>query len=140
MTTAYRGRDFALYIADPAVSPSVYALVAGLRTSGLTINNNPVDITNIGSEGYRELLADGGVQSFELSGDGIFDDSAPGVDTLATAAIGRQVVEAEIRSGNGDRFRGSLVVMTFQRNGAYDQAETFSVTLGSTGRMTLIRA
>lgn len=135
MTTAYRGRDFALYVADPDVSPSVYNLVAGLRTSGLTINNNPVDITNIGSGGFRELLADGGVQSFEMSGDGIFDDSSPGVEILADAAINRVVLEAEIRSANGDSFRGQLVVMTFQRTGAFDQAETFSVTLGSTGRV-----
>lgn len=135
MTTAYRGRDFALYVADPSVSPSVYDLVAGLRTSGMTINNNPVDITNIGSGGYRELLADAGVQSFEFSGDGIFDDSAAGLANLAAAAINRTVIEAELRSGSGDRFRGEFVVMSFQRTGGFDQAETFSVTLGSTGRM-----
>lgn len=137
MTTAFRGRDFAMYVADPNVSPSDYVLVAGLRTSSLTINNNPVDITTIGDGGFQNLLPDGGVQSFEFSGDGVFDNTSPGFNIVARAALDRVFLEVELRSGSGQRFRGQMVVGSFGRSGAYDNAEMFNIAMRSHGRMSV---
>ena len=128
------GRDFILKVSD-GTSPTAFVTIGGLRTTGMTINNNPVDITNVDSDGYREWLPDGGIQAFSFAGDGIFDSSTNGADLLFTAALNRTLIETQIISGHGDEFRGNLVVTSFQRTGQFDGAETFSVQLESSGRM-----
>ena len=52
-TTAYRGRDAAIYKGDGATAEA-FTKVAGVRTTGMTINNEPVDITNSDSGGFRD--------------------------------------------------------------------------------------
>lgn len=132
--TAKPGRDFLLKVSDQ-VSPTNFVTVGGLRNVQLTLNNNPVDITNAASNGFREYLPDGGVQSFSFSGDGIFDSQTTGAQTLFTAAKDRTVIEGQIISGHGDSFTGFFVVTSYQRSGPYDGAEGFSVSLESTGQL-----
>lgn len=133
MTTAYNGRDLLLQIAG-AASPTVWNTVGGLRAKSLSINNNPVDITNDGSAGFRELLPAGGVQSFEMTGNGVFTKATADA-ALFTAALNRTTVYARIISGAGDKFIGSFVVTSYQRTGNFDNAEQFTVTLQSTGTL-----
>lgn len=138
MTTAFRGRDFVLKIGDGG-SPEAFSTVAGLRSTGLTINNNPVDITNVASEGFQELLADGGVQSFEFRGQGIVVSDAD-MQALADQARLRTTKSYQITSAFGDTFEGSLIIASFERSGSYDGAEEFTVTLQSTGSITYVAA
>ncbi len=53
--TAEKGSAFLLKVGDGA-EPPVYATIAGLRTTQLTINGDAVVITNKGSGAWRELL------------------------------------------------------------------------------------
>jgi TP901-1 family phage major tail protein len=132
-TNAFRGRDLLLEVAS-STSPTTWTAIAGLRTTALSINNNPVDVTNKGSSGYRELLADGGVQSFAMSGDGVYLEQSAD-NTLFLAALNRTTLNARISSGAGDKFIGTFVVTSYQRTGNFDGAEMFSVSLESTGTM-----
>jgi len=52
---AEKGSAFLLKVGDGA-EPPVYATIAGLRTTQLTINGDAVVITNKGSGAWRELL------------------------------------------------------------------------------------
>ena len=52
---AEKGSAFLLKVGDGAASP-VYTTVAGLRTTQLSINGDPIVITNKGSGAWRELL------------------------------------------------------------------------------------
>lgn len=131
--TAKPGRDFQVKVADPAVSPSVYVSIGGLRNTELTINNNPVDITSVTSLGFQELLSDGGIQSFQVSCDGIKDSLTTGATILNLAAVNRTNLEVEVISGHGDGFFGTVVVETWGRQGAHDNAEQFTASLNSTG-------
>lgn len=132
-TNAFKGRNFFLQVAG-STSPTTYTTIAGLRAASLAINNNPVDVTNKGSNGYQELMADGGVQSFELSGDGIY--LASGADsTLFLAALAKTLLNCRIISDAGDKFICDYVVASYQRTGNFDGAEMFSVTLRSSGTM-----
>ena len=54
--TAEKGSAFLLKVGDGA-EPPVYATIAGLRTTQLTINGDAVVITNKGSGAWRELLS-----------------------------------------------------------------------------------
>lgn len=132
--TGFKGRDFQIEIAGSA-SPTVWTKVAGLRGTSVTINNAPVDVTNKGSEGYRELLVDGGVQSFDIAGDGVY--LAGGADRqLFISALQRTTIYARINSmGSGEKFTAVWVVASYVRQGGHDTAETFTLSLQSTGKI-----
>ena len=57
-----RGSAFLLKVGDGTSTP-VYTTVAGLRTTQLSINGDPVVITHKGSGAWRELLSGAGVRS-----------------------------------------------------------------------------
>lgn len=63
---AERGSAFLLKIGDGSATP-VYATVAGLKTTQLSINGDAVAITNKGSGGWRELLSGAGVRSVSVA-------------------------------------------------------------------------
>jgi len=88
-----RGSAFLLKVGDGTATP-VYATVAGLRTTQLSINGDPVVITHKGSGAWRELLSGAGVRSVSVSGAGVFTGSS-----------------AEMRIKNNDPFGGSWMIM-----------------------------
>ena len=134
--TAYSGRDFIIKLADPDVSPSSFSTLGGLRSGTITINDNPVDITNVASNGYQEWLADGGVFSVSVSGDGIYDGTGTGAQLAHTASVNRTYVECQVNSGAGDYFVFDAVIESYERTGSYDDAEGFSISLASHGVVT----
>jgi TP901-1 family phage major tail protein len=134
--TAKAGYNFVFQVSD-GTSPTVFQTVAGLRNIRLTVNNAPADITNAGSQGFRELLPEGGIQSFSASAEGIFDSANSTTQAaIQEAAINRTYVEGKLVSGHGDFFVGNFVVASFERAGPNDQAETFNITLEGSGRIS----
>lgn len=135
---AQPGREFVLMLADPSNSPPVFQAIAGLRNTQMSLNNNPVDVTNVASQGYREWLPDGGVQEMQITADGIFElgTSGEGSALMWEAAHERIILWGRVQSGHGDYFEGAFVVQTYQRTGAFDGAETFNTTIMSSGPTT----
>lgn len=131
-TTAYKGRDVAIKIGDGLTPEEGFTAIAGFKSQSVSFNNNPVDITNIGSAGYREMLPDGGVQSMSISGQGVFVDQTA-YDDLFTQSINRTLKNYQIEFGNGDRFEAAFVVSNWERSGGFDNAEEASFTLESSG-------
>lgn len=127
----YRGRLVRLAIGD-AAAPEGFSVIAGLRTTAATLNNNPVDATTVESGGFRELLPDGGLQSLTVSGDGIVAEGASD-RALYAKAVARSLANYRLSFENGDRFEGAFAISRFVRTGAQADAETFSVTLESSG-------
>lgn len=130
---AKSGRNFLLKIADPSVSPTVYTTVGGMRTNSLKINNTAVDITNMSSNGWKEYLPSGGIRDMAISGSGIMDTGSSQFGLINAAVMSQLFVEAEITTGFGDSYRGTWAVLTFERAGTYNDAETFTITLNSHG-------
>lgn len=131
---AQKGRNLLLKLGNGA-SPEVYTTIAGFRTNEVTINGNPVDITNKASAGWQELLPGAGVRSVDITGSGIFDaNSSGGMATLQNAALaGGSLEPMELVTDSGDKFTGYWAVVTLKRTGNHDNAETFDITLKSHG-------
>jgi len=127
----YKGRLLRLAIGDGA-EPESFAAVAGLRTTDVVLDNRPADATTVESGGFRELLPDAGLQSMSVSGDGVFA-GAEADRTLYARAVERSLARYRLSFENGDRFEGSFAVVRFVRSGAQAEAETFSLTLESSG-------
>ena len=72
---AEKGSAFLLKVGSGA-APPVYATVAGMRTTQMSVNGERVDVTSKDSGGWRELLSGAGVRSVSVGASGIFTGSA----------------------------------------------------------------
>lgn len=134
MTTAYKGRDALIKIS--ANGGSTFTTVGGVRTNGATINNEPVDITNADSAGFRELLPDGGVQSMSMNVDGIVVD-ATAFEDMVDQAKDRTLVYYQFGFANGGSVKALFAISSFQVTGTYNEAQTFTAQMESSGALTI---
>ena len=94
---AEKGSAFLLKVGDGAVPP-VYATVAGLRATQLSVNGEAVNVTSKDSGGWRELLSGAGLRSVSVSAGGIFTGSSAELRVKANALGGRGRGSATFRS------------------------------------------
>jgi predicted secreted protein len=129
-TTAYKGREGTLQIS--ANGGSTFTTIGGYRNASVTVNNNPVDITNVGSGGFQEMLADGGTQSVGISFDGIVIDNTP-LETLMAQGHDRTSIHYKFNFASGGIIAGQFVVVSINYGAAHDGAQTFSAQISSNG-------
>lgn len=113
--------------------------VAGLRSTTLSLNNEMVDVTNKDSAGYRTLLAQAGVQSITLTANGTAE-SAAGFETLQGYAFANSINTMNMIFGDGDTIEAAFQITKFEIAGDYNGAQTFSITLESSGQWTFTPA
>ena len=136
-STAYKGRSAALSISSNG--GSTFTTIGGVRTNNMTLNNNPVDVSNVDSNGFQQMLADGGMQSLSISCDGIVLDNTA-FETMQTQADDRTLVWYKITWGAGAIFTCQMAVVTLQIGAPYDNAQTFSASLESSGTLVFTPA
>jgi TP901-1 family phage major tail protein len=114
-------------------------LLGGLRTTNFTMNNQVIDVSTKDTNGWRELLEDGNVKFFSISGDGIFKDSASD-ETIRGYVFANTLNTFTFIFPNGDTIEGTFQITNYQRKGDYEGAETYSMTLESSGIPTFTAA
>lgn len=128
---AEKGSAFLLKVGDGGSTP-VYATVAGLRTTQLSINGDPVVITNKGSGAWRELLSGAGVRSVSVSGAGVFTGSA--AETRIKAhALGGVIDDYELSFESGERMQGRFLVSRLDYAGDFNGERSYTLALESSG-------
>jgi predicted secreted protein len=132
-TTAYKGRLSTLQISTNG--GSTFTTIAGIRTKSVAINNNPVDITNDGSNGFQELLADGGTQQVDISFSGVTVDDTP-LEAVMAQGHDRTKVYYKFNYGNAGVILGQFVISSITYEGAHDNAQAFSANARSSGTVT----
>lgn len=130
--TAQKGRLFVLQVSD-GTSPTSYTSITGLRAVDITINSNPVDISNKASNGWRELLPDAGIKQVSISASGVYDSASTRLVALMQNALAPTLVEARLQSGAGDHLYGTWALSNFKRGATHDNVETFDLALDSHG-------
>jgi TP901-1 family phage major tail protein len=128
---AQNGSAFLLKIGDGA-SPPVYATVAGLRTTQLSINGDPVVVTHKGSGGWRDLLSGAGTRSVSVSAAGIFLGSAQEAAVRA-AALSGTIEDYELSFEDGERLRGRFLVQRLDYSGDFNGERNYTLQLESSG-------
>ena len=84
---AEKGSAFLLKIGDGG-APPIYATVAGMRTTQMSVNGEAVNVTTKASGAWRELLSGAGVRSVSVAASGIFTGSAAEARIKANALGG----------------------------------------------------
>lgn len=128
---AQKGREFVLKIHDG----TTYQTIGGFRSNSFSINGENIEVTNKGSEGYRELMQGGGIVSISTSGSGVFlnDDYFKLVHDkiLAQEHADCQIIVPDFMTYTGD-FAMSSLEMSGEHNGEV----TYSISLESAGVIT----
>lgn len=128
---AQNGSAFLLKIGDGA-SPLNYETVAGLRTTQLSINGDPVVVTHKESGGWRDLLAGAGTRSVSVSAAGIFLGSQAEA-TVRTHALAGTIDDYELSFEGGERLRGQFLVQRLDYSGDFNGERSYTVQLESSG-------
>lgn len=108
--------------------------IAGARTDSLTINNEPIDITDKDDAGWRTMLADVGVRSVDAEVEGVLDDASLIAIAVGSATAILQSWTIEIQ-GLGS-FTGSWHLASFAITGEQADAVTFTASIQSSGTIT----
>lgn len=129
--TAQKGSAFLLKIGDGA-SPPAFRIVAGLRTTQMSINGDTVVVTHKESGGWRDLLSGAGTRSVSVSASGIFLGSEAEAAIRAHALAGT-LDEYELSFEGGERMRGRFLVQRLDYAGDYNGERNYAVQLESSG-------
>lgn len=130
---AERGSAFLLKIGDGAAPPA-YATVAGLKTTQLSVNGDPVAITNKDSGGWRELLSGAGVRSVSVAASGIFTGSTAETRVRSLALSGA-IEKYELSFESGEKMRGEFLVSRLEYAGDFNGERNYTLALESSGEV-----
>lgn len=129
---ASKGRDFLLKIGSTTL--------AAMKTTSFSVSGESIDVTTKDSTARaRELLAAAGVISMSISASGILTASAQ-FATLLTSLKAGTLDSYTIAFDGGDTIAGSFLVTSLDATGEMNGAQTYSVTLESSGDFTFTAA
>jgi TP901-1 family phage major tail protein len=133
---AEKGSAFLLKVGNGA-SPPVFATVAGMRTTQMSVNGESVNVTSKDSGGWRELLSGAGVRSVSVAASGIFTGSAAEVRIKSNALAG-QLDDYELSFESGERLRGRFLVTRLDYSGDYNGERNYALSLESSGAVVTL--
>lgn len=109
-------------------------VIAGVRTKGISVAGEPIDVTTDDSSGYRTLLAEAGQKSLDISVDGITTDNELRQAMLTGMTL--TLAGVSIEYPNGDTITGTFLLVNLEESGTYNDAVTFTGSLQSSGAWT----
>ena len=126
--TVARGRDLLLKVEDDGH----YVTVAGLRTKSIRLNAQTVDVTDMDSQGWTELLPEAGIRSITVTGSGVLRD-APSAARVRSAFFAQTQLNAQMILPGFGTITSAVLVTGLTYGGTFKGEATFDITLASAG-------
>lgn len=114
-------------------------LIPGVRTKSMSINGEPIDITNDDDGGWRKLLDQPGEVSVEISVSGIIKNELLLQESVSTTDR-VDYTRFEWPGATAGRMDGDFYLSSFSITGEYQGSATFEATFLSTGTITFTAA
>lgn len=115
---------------------ATFSAVGGQTSHTLTLNNNPIDITNKSSASFRELLAGEGLQSLDLSLELQYNSDTAYQQLRGMAANKSQALfQIDV---NGTIISGTFQVASFGETSPDNDKLSNTVSLLSSGSFTFL--
>lgn len=108
--------------------------IAGVRTKGIAVNNEPIDVTTDDEDGVRTLLSDPATTAVNLSVEGLTKDRVLRQAILGGGSL--MLTDITIDYPNGDTLSGNFFFGSLEETGEYQGAVTFTGELQSSGTIT----
>lgn len=130
--TAKAGRQVSLYIVDGTEMTKI----AAVKTKGLTISNEPVDITSDDDAGWKSALADiTGTRSVSFSVEGILKTNQVGLLAEGQVQVPLLMDFPTVRS-----YAGDFNCTSYELGAETAAGVTFSASFESSGPVTFAAA
>ena len=113
-------------------------VIAGVRTKGISIAGEPIDVTSDDDGGYRTSLAEAGQKALDISVDGITKDAELRAAMLTGMTL--TMTGLSIEYPNGDTITGTFLLVSVEESGSYNDAVTFTASIQSSGAWTYTAA
>lgn len=132
--TAQKGSLFLARIGDGGTTET-FTVVGGFRSNGFSINNQLVDVNSKTLPGVSKLLAGAGIQSFAISGSGLFENDA-GFAAAHAAAMDKTEDNWQISIPGHGTYQGAFQVASLEQTGDLEGAVQYTIALESSGAIT----
>lgn len=122
--SGYVGRDITLTMGGSSI--------AGLRTKGVTLNKEAIDVTNDSDAGWRTMLNKAGTSSLDLALSGVTEN----LDVLYSAFQVNSIYACVLTYPDGSTVSGDFFLASIAQTGEYSTAATYDIALNSSGIVT----
>ena len=131
-----KGSAFLLKVGNGAATP-VYATVAGLRTTQMSVNGEAIVVTTKDSGGWRQLLSGAGVRSVSVSGAGVLGGGgvrgAAAELRIKASALTGVLDDYRLAFEGGDMMTGKFLVSRLDYAGDFNGERSYTLSLESSG-------
>lgn len=110
--------------------------ILGARENGISVDNSPVDISDIASGGYRELGDFAGNRKLDISIAGVWEDVTWRGIALGSTQSDLLMTDVTVELSDGATISGDFFLSAYAENGPHDTEVTFTATLISSGAWT----
>lgn len=129
------GKDFLLKV---DTGGSTFVTVGGLRSTTMTMNAEAIDVTNHGSNQNRLLLDGAGIYSMSVSGSGVHDGDGATLNLIDDNCQSQTLTPFQVVDDDSGRtYEASFKITSFERAGDYNNEQTYSISLESSGAVTV---
>lgn len=135
---AQKGREILIKMGDGQATEA-FTAIAGIRSRSLTLNRENVDVTNSDSPSmWRELLADAGVRSMSVSGNGVFKSTETEAAVVTHILTGTTHRNFQLVIPGLGTFAGPFHIASSELGGEYNGESTHSISLESAAAITFV--
>lgn len=132
--TAQNGKDLLLKV--DMDNAGTFQTLAGLRATRITLNAEPIDVTNVESAGgWRELLTGGGIKTAGVSGSGVFRDQASDERARAIFFNG-ELPDFQVIVPDFGIIEGPFQISSIEYSGNHDGEAVYEIALASGGALS----
>lgn len=119
------------------IAVQAYKNIGGLRTSSFSFAIDEIDVSNHGSNQWKTLKSGAGMRSVEVSGSGVYNNSA-NYRAMEAAALNNALVSLAFLDLDGGRvYSASFKINSIEASGEYDGEASFSMSANSSGSVTI---
>ncbi len=113
--------------------------IAGARENGISLDNSPVDISDIAGAGWRKLAGFSGNRKLDMNVSGVWVDKVVR-DKAFAADTALLLTDVTLDFADGGDIAADFFLANYEETGAHDGEVTFTCTLQSSGTVTYTTA
>jgi TP901-1 family phage major tail protein len=122
---------------NAAAAINGYKTIGGLRSSSLSFNADAIDVSNHGSNQWKNLKSGAGMRSVSVSGSGVYTN-ASNYRAMENSAIANSLVSLAFLDIDAGRiYSGSFKITSIEASGEYDGEAAFSMSADSSGTVSI---
>jgi len=122
---------------DATVAIQAYKTIGGLRTSSFSATFDEIDVSNHGSNQWKNLKSGAGMRSVSVSGSGVYTNST-NYREMENSAFQNALVSLAFLDLDGGRiYSSSFKINSLEASGEYDGEASFSMSANSSGSVSI---